>query len=500
MTTQVQKTPVHHHIRLAVPLLVFAVIVTTLGCATDPQPAGEVQSEGADMDAITGTWSGTVDAGGQQVPLVFNLSTDDGSLTATMDSPAQGARGIPVEEAVFEDRRLTLSLPQMGATYTGVLTEDESAVEGVFSQGGMEFDLILTRGYTATETRRPQDPTPPYPYEVEEIRFMNPDAGITLAGTITRPEGAGPFPAVVLVSGSGQQNRDEEVFGHRPFHVLADALTRSGIVVLRYDDRGVGESEGAETLAAMTTRDSAGDAAAALAFLEARAYVDPRRSGLIGHSEGALIALMIATGGQTDESGRPVVPIDVNPDFIVLLAGNGVPGDELLLMQSRALLETTGASEEQIEEIAAANRRIYDLALSGAPRDEVATEIDEVLTDVGVPANQIELQRNQILSPWFEFFLRYDPAGDLRRVEDPVLALIGGLDLQVPAAQNLPAIREALAEAPVEDVSVRELPGLNHLFQPAQTGAVEEYGRIETTIDPSVLELVAEWITDRFEE
>jgi len=478
----------------------FAVIITVLGCATGPQPADELQSEGASMDAIVGTWSGTVDAGGQQVTLVFNLSDDDGRLAATMDSPAQGAKGIPVDEAVFDDDRLTLRLPQMGATYTGVLTEDQTAVEGVFSQGGMEFDLVLTRGYTATETRRPQDPQPPYPYEVEEIRFTNPDAGITLAGTITRPGGEGHFPAVVLISGSGQQNRDEEVFGHRPFHVIADALTRAGIVVLRYDDRGVGESGGAETLAEMTTRDSAGDAAAALAYLEGRAYVDHRRAGLIGHSEGALIALMIATGGQTDESGRPVVPIDVDPDFIVLLAGNGVPGDELLLMQSRAILEATGASAEQIEAIAAANRRIYDLVLSGAPHDEVATEIDEILTEAGVPANQIELQRNQILSPWIEFFLRYDPAGDLRRVEVPVLALIGGLDLQVPAEQNLPAIRAALAEAPVEDVTVRELPGLNHLFQPAQTGAVEEYGQIETTIDPSVLELVAGWITERFAE
>ncbi|MFW6313322.1 MAG: alpha/beta hydrolase family protein, partial [Spirochaetota bacterium] len=448
--------------------------------------------------AITGTWSGTVDAGGQQVLLVFDLSTDNGSLTATMDSPAQGATGIPVEEAVFEDGRLTMHLPQMGASYTGDLADDATAIEGVFSQGGMDFDLDLTRGRNVTETRRPQDPQPPYPYEVEEIRFTNPDAGITLAGTITRPGGEGPFPAVVLISGSGQQNRDEEVFGHRPFHVLADALTRSGIAVLRYDDRGVGESDGAETLADMTTRDSAGDAAAALAFLEDRAYVDPRRAGLIGHSEGALIALMIATGGQTDESGRPVVPIDVDPDFIVLLAGNGVPGDELLLMQSRAILEASGASSEQIEAVAAANRRIYDLALSGAPRDEVATEIDEILTDAGVPANQIELQRNQILSPWIEFFLRYDPASDLRRVEDPVLALIGGLDLQVPAEENLPAIRTALAEAPVEDVTVRELPGLNHLFQPAQTGAVEEYAQIETTFDPSVLELVAEWIVERF--
>ena len=177
-----------------------------------------------------------------------------------------------------------------------------------------------------------------------------------------------------------------------------------------------------------------------------------------------------------------------------------MPGDELLLMQSRAILEATGANEEQIEAVAAANRRIYDLVLSGAPQAEVAGEIDEILTDAGVPANQLELQRNQILSPWIEFFLRYDPARDLRRVEDPVLALIGGLDLQVPAEQNLPAIRAALAEAPIEDATVRELPGLNHLFQPAQTGAVEEYGQIETTIDPSVLELVAGWIVERFGE
>ena len=240
--------------------------------------------------------------------------------------------------------------------------------------------------------RRPQDPQAPYPYEIEEVRFANPDAGITLAGTITRPGGEGPFPAVVLISGSGQQNRDEEIFGHRPVHVFADALTRAGIAVLRYDDRGVGGSEGAETLATMTTLDSASDATAALAFLEARPYVDAERAGLLGHSEGALIAVMIAAGGSSD--------------FIVLLAGNGVPGDELLMMQSRALLQASGANSEQVETIVVANRRIYDLVLSGAPREEVGAEIDAILADVGVPANQIEPQRNQILSPWIEFFRR----------------------------------------------------------------------------------------------
>ncbi|MFW5689894.1 MAG: alpha/beta hydrolase family protein, partial [Spirochaetota bacterium] len=439
-------------------------------------------------DAFTGAWRGELDAGGQTLPLIFRISTVDDTLSATMDSPQQSARGIPVAEVSRDGREITLELPALGASYRGRLDPETGTITGTFSQGGASFALDLAQTDDSDEqARRPQDPVPPFPYIAEDVTFTNPTAGITLAGTITRPEGDGPFPAAVLISGSGQQNRDEEIFGHRPFLVLADALTRAGVVVLRYDDRGVGGSEGRETLEETTSGDFAGDAASALRFLREQPYTDPERAGLIGHSEGGIIAMLI--GAQMKQ-----VPVEADASFLVLLAANAVPGDELLMMQSRALLEASGATPAYIETIARANREVYDIVLSDLPDDEKEERVARALRDVGVGSDQIEQQKVQLLSPWFEFFLRFDPSTALRRIDVPVLAVTGTLDRQVPADENLSAMRTALEAAPTDEYTVRALDGLNHLLQPAESGAVEEYAQIETTIAPEALELIAEWV------
>lgn len=452
----------------------------------------------AQTSPVAGTWSGSLQVGGQSVPLVFHLQEGaDGALTATMDSPAQGARGIPVQSVTFEGARLVLELPPMAARYEGTL-EAPDRIAGQWSQGGASFPLELTKGEAPAAPTRPQDPVPPLPYRVEEVRYPNAAAGIELAGTFTVPEGTGPFPAVALITGSGPQNRDEELLGHRPFLVLSDHLTRRGIAVLRSDDRGVGESGG--DFATATSRDFAGDAAAAVAWLRARPEVDGRAVGLVGHSEGGLIAPMVSV-----EMG--------GVDFVVLLAGPGLTGEEILYLQGAAIARAMGVPESAVERTLALQQRLFqvvrqvedDAARPGRLRQELQAILDETPAaerpTLGVPAGQedawIQQQVQALSGPWFRFFLLHDPADDLRRLQVPVLAVIGEKDLQVPAPENAAAIRAALTEGGNPDPTVEVLPGLNHLFQTAGTGAPAEYGQIQETFAPQALERVSTWILER---
>ncbi|MFP4115010.1 MAG: alpha/beta hydrolase family protein [Spirochaetota bacterium] len=496
----------------------LAALVFATGCAqtstsVGDSPGGAAPSATQEEDSmgdVVGDWRGAIRVNGQELPLVFHISRTDGELTATMDSPAQAAAGIPVDRVRYADGSLELRMTALGATYVGTPNDAGTEIAGTFRQSGMELELNLTRSgeaerrtradasSPAAAPRRPQEPEPPFPYVSQNVTFVNEDAGVELAGTVTRPDGDGPFPAAVLISGSGRQNRNEEIMGHKPFLVLADALTRAGVAVLRYDDRGVGGSGGAGTVAEATARDFAGDAAYALRFLSGRPYVDPGRAGLVGHSEGALIAAMIAGEVHETPAGTDPLPIEVDPAFVVMLGGEGVPGDELLMMQSAALLRASGASEEYTDRIARANRKVYDILLSDTPRDEAAEQVAQIQRELGMNDEQIAVQRSALFSPWFDFFLRYDPAHALQRIEVPVLAVIGELDRQVPPEGNLPEIRSALESAPTDDYTVRELAGLNHLLQPAETGGIEEYSRIETTIAPEALELVTGWIGERF--
>jgi uncharacterized protein len=432
---------------------------------------------------IDGAWMGTIDTGTAKLRVVFHITNTADGLTATLDSLDQGAKGVPVTTVTRNGLSLKLELKQIGGGFEGNIAKDLSAIEGTWSQGGGSTPLVLKRDKSVStlERRRPQNPTKPYPYREEDVSIENRPAGIQLAGTLTIPPGGKRFPAVFLITGSGPQDRDEALMGHRPFLVLADYLTRQGIVVLRADDRGVAKSGG--DFAAATTADFATDAEAAVLYLKARMEVDPRKIGLIGHSEGGIIAPMVAAR---------------NPDvaFIVMMAGSGVPGDQIVAEQTKLISEAMGMSQEKAEKNTADEREV--LAIVKQAKDDAA--LDQALREKlagKIPEAQIGATIKQVSSPWFRYFLAYDPAVALRKVTCPVLAINGEKDLQVPPKQNLPAIRKALEAGGNKNFEVVELPGLNHLFQTAKTGAPSEYAEIEETMSPVALEKIAGWILKR---
>jgi pimeloyl-ACP methyl ester carboxylesterase len=459
-------------------------------------PCGaHAQQTGA--EAFVGTWEGVLDTGTARLRLVLHVSrADDGVMSGTLDSPDQGANGIPASEVSAADGELRFAVANLGATYTARLSTDGASMSGTFMQGGAQLPLDLNRqsgdpGAAATPPNRPQNPTPPLPYDTEEVTVQS-APGVTLAGTLTLPRGAGPFPAAVLVSGSGPQDRDETVFGHKPFLVLSDHLTRAGIAVLRYDDRGIGASTG--NFAAATSEDFATDALAAVAFLKARG--DIGAVGVVGHSEGGLVGPMAAARSD-----------DV--DYVVMLAGPGMTGEEIVLLQGELIARAQGAPEDAIRANAEAQKRLFgvvrtepDTAAAAvklrAALEETITALPEAQRAQAGSPEAIEAQVRQVNSPWFRFFLTYDPRPALERVHVPILALNGGNDLQVPAEADLREVEAAFARGRNPDATARLLPGLNHLFQKSSTGSPGEYATIEETMDPTALDAVSGWILERF--
>lgn len=450
--------------------------------------AGAGFAEAQDVEGggdVTGSWVGTLDAAGQELRLVFHIErSDTGQLSGTMDSPDQGAYGLTlsaVEEG--EDASVRFEFSMAAGEFTGRFSDDRNTIDGSWAQGGASLPLLLERtDAEALAPRRPQEPQPPFPYEALDVEFDNFEAGIRLAGTLTIPAGDGPHPAVALLTGSGPQDRDETVFGHRPFLVLADYLTRHGITVLRFDDRGIGASTGDFALA--TTPDFASDALAAVAFLKTRPEVDPEKLGLVGHSEGAIVAPMAANRGS-----------DIA--FVVLLASTGVNGRELLVMQAKAMNRAAGLPETVIEQRAEVQESLLDV-VADAESDSVAAErARAILAEAGLTGDAAEGQIRSLLSPWMKYFLTYDPLPELRELSIPVLALNGEKDTQVPPTENLVPVEEALREGGNRDVTAEVLPGLNHLFQTAETGIPAEYAGIEETFSPAALEKIADWILER---
>ncbi len=431
---------------------------------------------------------------GLELRIVFNISTSpNGSINASMDSPDQGVSGIPVETVGYKDGNLSLEAKTIRGSFEGVYKENNKTIEGVWKQAGSTFPLVLNKTNKAPDTYRKQDPVKPYPYTEEEVVYENKEAGIKLAGTLTLPQSAGPFPAVILITGSGQQNRNEEIMGHRPFLVLSDYLTRRGIAVLRVDDRGIGGSTG--NFSQATTEDFVGDVLTGVEFLKTRKEIDSSRIGLIGHSEGGLIAPMAAVK---------------SPDiaFIVLMAAPGVTGEELLYMQSDRIARAAGASNETI----AKNKALMGRMFAVVKEEENNTTAEEKLREIlraelanlseqerkgsGYSETAIDAQVTALSSPWMRFFLTYDPRPALMKVKCPVLAINGEKDLQVPPEENLRDIDEALKAGGNKDYTVKELPGLNHLFQTSKTGSPSEYAKIEETISPAALEVIGNWITE----
>jgi uncharacterized protein len=418
---------------------------------------------------VEGNWMGTLNAGPAKYRLTLKVAkAPDNSLSARFASLDQGAQEVPCARIELAGMTVKFEL-KPGADFEGALNAQGSEISGNWKQSGATLPLVFKRVDKLPDTTRPQDPKKPYPYSEEEVSYENKPGRAKLAGTLTLPKGNGPFPAVLLITGSGQQDRDEALMGHRPFLVLADHLTRKGIAVLRVDDRGMGGSTGEVKTA--TTEDFAGDVLAGVEFLKSRGkQIDIHKIGLIGHSEGGVIAPMVALRSH-----------DIA--FIVMMAGTGVPGDEILMAQIEAISKVAGVPAATIAKNLDAERQILDI---------VKQESDPKVREARLRLTPAQLQA--VMSPWFRFFVMYDPAPALQKITCPVLALNGELDLQVPASLNLPAIEKALKAGGNRDYEVVKLPKLNHLFQTSQTGSIEEYGKIEETIAPVALETMSAWI------
>jgi len=444
---------------------------------------------------IAGTWQGTLDMGVVKLRLVMDFKKKEGGgFTATMDSPDQGAFGLPIDEVKIDGKSVKLTMKGLNGSYEGMLADDAKQIDGKWKQGPLSLALILKPGEKIGPPKRPQEPKPPYPYKAEEVSYENKEAGIKIAGTLTLPGSGGPFPAVLLITGSGPQDRNEEIMGHKPFLVWADYLTRRGIAVLRVDDRGVGGTGGKPGEG--TIEDHVGDALAGVAWLKTRSDIDHGKIGLMGHSEGGLVAPAAAAKSS-----------DVA--FIVLLAGTGVVGEEILYSQGQLIAKAAGISDEIAARTLETQKKVFALVKENPDAAAAAQKLAKLMADLktSLPESQrkalegtealAEAQSKLVLTPWFRHFLAYDPRPVLEQVKCPVLAICGENDLQVDPKLNLPKIEAALKKAENRDFTVKELPGLNHLLQASKTGSIAEYQQIEETINPAALKLVGDWIAER---
>lgn len=435
---------------------------------------------------ITGTWNGLLRAHGMELRLAFHISAKDSTYETKMDSPDQKVFGIPASATTFDDSILNISIARLGIRYQGQYRHN--GIDGNFYQAGQSFPLSLTTNVIEKKALyRPQEPVKPYPYLSEDVKFPAEGGKIALAGTLTLPEDGKKFPVAILISGSGPQNRDEEFMTHKPFLVLADYLTKSGIAVLRYDDRGFGQSTGSHGSA--TSADFANDVRAAIAYLETRKEIDKKRIGLIGHSEGGLIA--------------PIVATDTEVAFMVLLAAPGVSGSQILLQQVASITRLQGEDEESVQKQLKISREVLELFNQYGENESFETMLREYLKGAisgtgiipeGMTEEEfIQMQVSQFRRPWMRYFLKYDPVSSLKRVKCPVLALNGSKDVQV-SSQNISIIERAIRQGGNNNITVREFANMNHLFQTCKTGAMDEYATIDQTIDPIVLAEIAGWI------
>ena len=443
-------------------------------------------SSSASAQDISGTWHGKLTVPTGSLTLVFHINqTGEGTYITTLDSPDQGANGIKTQTTSFKDSILTVQTPVIHASYKGKLSNDRS-ISGTFTQG-IPLPLNLEKG-EASRSKRPQEPQPPFSYKSEEVTVRNEQDGINLAGTFTLPEKGTKFPAVVMVTGSGAQNRDEEIMGHKPFLVIADYLTRNGIAVLRCDDRGTAASQGNHATA--TNEDFARDTEAAIHYLRGRKEINTKKIGIIGHSAGGTIAFIVAAN-------------DPSVAFIVSLAGAAIKGDSLMLRQVELISKSQGMPDALWQGTKPSLRNRYAiLQQADKTTDELQKELyadvtktmsSEQLKDLNT-VQQISAQIRSMTSPWYLHFMRYDPAKAMKKIKCPVLALNGEKDIQVEAAMNLTAIQQRISENGNKNVTVKAYPNLNHLFQTCEKGTLAEYGQLEETISPEVLKDITDWI------
>lgn len=484
---------------LRITWLTSSTLIVVTGTAAFGREPDSIESKKVEAQV----WRGTIQVPGMPLDFVTRFNQSEGSVewTGTIDIPVQGAKGLALNKIKIDDKHISFTLP-VGAPAEFDLTVDEDAkhAKGTMLQHGQTFEVVAERITEQESTNvgpsRPQTPKPPYPYKVEEVTFPNDKDGFTLTGTLTLPEKTGAVPAIVMITGSGTQDRDETILGHKPFQIIADYLSRRGMAVLRFDDRGAGGSKLAmDKLLVSTTEDMANDVRAAVKYLRSRDEIDAKRIGLIGHSEGGVIAPMVAAD-------------DEEIACIVMLAGCGVPGRQILPRQLERISLSAGIPRENVNRQLKAQAKWMDLLAKGAPLDELRPAVRDLVVaqveaggqklDDAKIDEKVELALKAESSPWMKFFITFDPATALKRVKCPVLALNGTLDMQVIADDNLPAIESALKAGGNQNVKIVRLPGLNHLFQQATTGLPGEYGIIEETISPKALKATSLWLRKQF--
>jgi pimeloyl-ACP methyl ester carboxylesterase len=473
--------------KLYTPNLIALALIFALALVAEAQT--QTPNAAAAGQNLVGTWEGALDVGAMKLRLALKVAkAADGAIVAKLDSLDQGANDMQVDAISLKDGAVHFEMKRLQVVFDGTLDKENSEIAGQFKQGGATYPLTLKRVAKPTALNRPQEPKPPFPYDEEEVSYENKRDGVKLAGTLTLPRGKASSPAVILITGSGPQNRNEELLGHKPFLVLADYLTRRGVAVLRVDDRGVGGSTG--SVSNSTSENFAADALAGIEFLKGHKGIDAKRIGLIGHSEGGLIAPMVAS--QSDDVA-----------FIVLLAGPGLPGEDILLAQAALILKASGAGPEALAKQRETQEMMFAVLKqekdNATAEKKMREEFDKKMAGLSeaekAQANQtLEAQIKMVLSPWFRHFLTYDPRPTLAKVKCPVLALNGENDLQVPVTENLREIEATLKAAGNKDVTVMRLPKLNHLFQTSETGLPGEYVKIEETFAPAALKTIGDWV------
>jgi uncharacterized protein len=462
----------------------FALIITSVFAAAAQVTARNVE----------GNWLATLDLGTSKLRLVVKIQKSAAGYTAKFDSVDQGHTDLPIDSIVLDGNKLTFTAAQFAISYEGTLNETGDEITGTFKQGPGSSPMVFKQIAAVPKLGRAQDPIKPYPYEEEEVSYRNEKDKIKISGTLTVPRGVGKYPAVLLITGSGPQDRNETIAGHRPFLVLADHLTRNGIAVLRVDDRGIGGTEIGSL--SVTTENFAEDVLAGVNFLKQRKEVDPKMIGLIGHSEGGMIAPMVAARSN-----------DVS--YIVLLAGLGQRGEDVIYSQNELLLKAAGTHVDTIRHTITLAKKVNSIVKAETDQklieqriDEEVAAYDRTLGDLQKKlfepaAGYIKAAMPIYKTPWYRYFITFDPQPVLKNVKVPVLALNGELDLQVPFKENLDLIGAGLKAGGNADVTVKAFPKLNHLFQTAQTGLISEYGRIEETMSPDVLKTMSDWILMR---
>jgi pimeloyl-ACP methyl ester carboxylesterase len=436
-----------------------------------------------EQEIFLGKWEGFVEgAGGTKIQLVFEiLKNEDNTLQCLLSMPLQGLNDHTVKDFSIKGNTISITIPLINFIYSGSLKEDQQTIEGVLKRDKGDVKINLEKVDKISSPLRPQTPKKPYPYNEQEVKFPTLHDDIILAGTLTYPKSGEPFPAAILISGAGPRDRNEEGGGHRPFLVLADYLTKRGIAVLRYDDRGIGESTGIQDNT-VTSADRAEDVKAAFQFLRTQSFIDPKKIGLIGHSEGGFIGQIVAS--EVDEIA-----------YIVLMAGPALSGKDIWLYQLKVALGRNISAKETAKSW---KRIVAILDKEQTDEDRSSEKIYSILVDeIKMPAMTAKEVTEHFLSPWMRYFIKTDPAAILSKVKCPVLALGGKKDVHIPSTQNLKAIEEILKKAGNKNYKIAEFPNLNHLFQTANTGLPMEYPLIEETIAPIALKTIADWIVEQ---